>query len=96
MASYKVGYGKPPIEHRWIKGESGNPSGRKRERKLEKSSAEMLQDILSQKVTATTGGKKQRITLFEMALRNYVMSTVNDPKAFQKLLNLKQVFRMDD
>ena len=30
---YKVGYGKPPREHRWKPGQSGNPEGRPKEEK---------------------------------------------------------------
>ena len=30
MREYDVGFGKPPVEHRWQKGQSGNPSGRKK------------------------------------------------------------------
>ena len=31
--SYSVGYGKPPTEHRWKPGQSGNPAGRPRSKK---------------------------------------------------------------
>lgn len=30
VVPYKVGYGKPPVEHRFQKGKSGNPNGRKK------------------------------------------------------------------
>lgn len=30
MSDYEVGFGKPPKEKRWRKGQSGNPSGRPR------------------------------------------------------------------
>lgn len=31
---YEIGYAKPPREHRWKKGCSGNPRGRRRRRKI--------------------------------------------------------------
>ncbi len=54
---YEVGYGKPPKEHQFKKGQSGG--GR---RKGTKNLRTDLREELSEKVTITEGGKKVRVS----------------------------------
>ena len=42
---YEVGYGKPPKQHRFKKGQSGNPSGRSRELVLGNSLAQFIRTL---------------------------------------------------
>ena len=63
---YTVGYGKPPPEHRFKPGQSGNPRGRKSRKRNESEIIAMVRDEL---VTMTINGKTRRITAFEAATR---------------------------
>jgi len=63
---YDVGYGKPPRDHRFKPGSSGNPKGRP---VGAKSEATILQDLLQQKVGLNDRGKMRKITLHEAILR---------------------------
>lgn len=64
--NYEVGYGKPPPQHRFQKGQSGNPRGRKSRKRNESEIIAMVRDEL---VTMTINGKTRRITAFEAATR---------------------------
>jgi Family of unknown function (DUF5681) len=46
--SLKTGYGRPPIEHRFKPGQSGNPRGRPKGKKNE---ATILHELLNRKIT---------------------------------------------
>lgn len=63
---YTVGYGKPPAQHRFKPGQSGNPRGRKSRKRNESEIIAMVRDEL---VTMTINGKTRRITAFEAATR---------------------------
>lgn len=63
-----VGYGRPPIESRYQKGRSGNPSGRPKKRPS--TYAEDVLDVLALPVTARSGDKQVQLkTLEAMFLR---------------------------
>ena len=59
---FEVGYGKPPPQHRFQKGQSGNPKGRKT-RKLNES--EVIAKVRDESMIVTINGKVQRLIAFE-------------------------------
>src|ERR1700761_3366019 len=67
---YEVGYKKPPKQHQFRKGQSGNPRGFRPKEK--KNIHQALMDELMTKITVTEGGKVHKITkmdaLFKSAL----------------------------
>jgi hypothetical protein len=71
---YEVGHGKPPKEHRFKKGQSGNPRGR---RKGSTSRRKIVHDIANEMNSVNVGGKPMRhstIELVLMMLRNMAMN----------------------
>jgi hypothetical protein len=62
---YKVGWKNPPLETRFQKGKSGNPSGKP---KGAKSFYTMVNDIANGRVKMTRDGKPVRISRKEAAL----------------------------
>ena len=65
-SSYRVGNKRPPRHTQFKEGESGNPSGKKRERKPSSESLiEVLDEYLRQTVTVTVGDRPKRMTRFQ-------------------------------
>jgi Family of unknown function (DUF5681) len=82
----EVGYGRPPRDHQFKPGHSGNPKGRP---KGSRPAGAVLQDILQQKVTITERGKTRRIPVLELIFRRLVNDAIrSDPKAIKLLLSL--------
>ncbi len=67
---YPIGKGRPPLESRWKRGESGNPKGRPgRTESLE----ELLQKVLHRrKATVLKGGKAVKLSLSQALIDTYV------------------------
>lgn len=84
---YEVGYGKPPVAHRFKPGQSGNPKGRK-ESKL--NEAELIAKIRDELLPITINGKIQRISTFEAAVRKTHMTVLakGNVRDLEKLLQL--------
>ena len=70
---YEVGYGKPPKEHQFQPGRSGNIGGRP---KLKKSDSTDVSDVLNKPVKVTTGGKVREMGPFEASLRKLARRAV--------------------
>lgn len=82
----KVGYGRPPLEHRFKKGRSGNPRGRPKGSQDKRSIA---QKVLLEEHEVTENGQRVRCTTLQLvllALRNKAAEG-NAPafKVFEKL-----------
>lgn len=86
---YKVGYGRPPEEHRFKPGRSGNPKGRAKGAKGFKSD---LKAALEAPVHLTEGGIKRKITTQAAAIKRLVERAVGkgDLRALEKLLGFAQ------
>ncbi len=70
----EVGYGKPPKEHRFPKGRSGNVSGRP---KSKKSGLTDISGLLNEPVKVKAGGKVREMGLFEAGLRKLAKRAVD-------------------
>lgn len=80
----EIGYGKPPKKNRFVKGQSGNPSGR---RKGAKNLSTLLNEACREKVTVSRNGRKVRMTKVEASLHQLVnKATSGDLKAIRDLL----------
>lgn len=81
-----TGYKRPPTSSRWKKGQSGNPSGRKR------STANLKTDLsaeMSEMIQISEGGNPRRITKQRALLKSLTASAIKgDPRAANLILNL--------
>jgi hypothetical protein len=80
--NYTVGYGKPPKHTQWKKGQSGNPSGR---RKKEPTFFETYKSILNEKVPVIENGKRRMITKGEALFRCLITNALNGHKQSLKI-----------
>lgn len=86
---YKVGYRKPPKQHQFKKGESGNPRGRK---PRTKNASTLLQIELDKFVVVRDGGTERKITKREALITSLVNDAItNKPRARTELLKLLDV-----
>ena len=76
---YKVGFGRPPQEHQFKPGQSGNPRGRPKGTKNYKTD---LVEELQEQVLVTEGGRKQKLSKQRAMIKSLVARAVNgDPRA---------------
>ena len=85
---YTVGKGKPPEYTRFQKGQSGNPTGR---RKGSKNVATLLEQVLNERVVVTENGKRKRITKLEAMLKQLANKAASgDHRAIKLLMPLAE------
>ena len=90
-SKYDVGYGKPPQDHQWVKGQSGNPSG-KRKAKRTKTTPLMWQlaDQFNETVEVNVAGKKRTVNAGEAVsmatLRDILSAPLKDKLHALKVL----------
>ena len=83
---YEVGYGKPPTNTRFRKGQSGNRTGRPKGVKNFKTE---LSEELEEKITVKEGGRTKRITKKRAIAKTLVTKTLTgDSRWATTLINL--------
>jgi hypothetical protein len=82
----EVGYGNPPLDTRFKKGQSGNARGRP---KGQPNLATVLEKALREKVILNENGRRQTVTKLEAAIKQLVnKSAAGDLRALQQLAAL--------
>jgi Family of unknown function (DUF5681) len=83
---YEVGYGKPPCQTRFRKGQSGNPKGRTAG---DKNLSTLLNEALNERVVVTENGRRRKITKRKAIVTQLVNRSANaDPRAFKIVLDM--------
>jgi Family of unknown function (DUF5681) len=84
--TYEIGFGKPPKNHRFREGASGNPKGRP---KGAPNMATVLARTLREKVVVNENGRRKTVTKLEAAIKQLVnKSASGELKALQLLAAL--------
>ena len=79
----EIGYCKPPIQHRFKKGQSGNPRGRPRGAN---SMDRLLQEELKRLITISENGKRKKISRGEAIIRQLINKALQGEPRSQKLI----------
>ncbi|MGC1890316.1 MAG: DUF5681 domain-containing protein [Stellaceae bacterium] len=83
---YEVGYGKPPSETRFAKGQSGNPRGRP---SGAKNFATLLREALNEPVIITENGGRRKVSKRQAIITQLVnRSATADFRAIKILLDI--------
>ena len=94
MGDYEIGYGKPPEETRFRKGQSGNSKGRPKGTRNFKTD---LREALAKPVTVREAGRADTISSQRAALlqlRNKALT--GDVRALDQLLALAERYDLED
>ena len=87
---YEVGYGKPPKETRFQKGQSGNRKNRPRRAK---TLGKCLSEALDEKVSVTENGRRRKISKIEAMLKQAVHGALQgNRKSTQAVLRMIEHF----
>lgn len=82
----QVGYGRPPKEHQFKKGQSGNPKGRP---KGSKNYLIVLRNELNKRIPVVENGQRKWITKLESAFKHLAnKSAMGELRSLRELLNL--------
>lgn len=85
---YGIGYGRPPQEYQFKKGQSGNPRGRPRKAKSKK---QILEGALNEPVTIRVGAKERKITKQEALIQVQLNNGLNgDTRSAKFVLQLAE------
>jgi hypothetical protein len=79
----EVGFGRPPVQHRFRKGQSGNPAGRP---PVLKTFARLIKRLLLEKVRITENGCPRTVTRLQLIFEQIVNRAALGNARFQRLL----------
>ena len=86
MDDFEVGYGKPPKDNRFKKGQSGNKAGRP---KGSRTFLTVLENALNERVTVTENGRQRKISKLDAMVTQLVNRAAGgDIKAIQRVSQL--------
>lgn len=92
-AHYRVGKYRPPPEHRWRPGQSGNPKGRPKGRK---NSDVILREILDRKIRVPMNGRVRSVSVRELMLTRFAEAALKgDMKCASFLLQRDDAAQAD-
>ena len=93
---YRVGYCRPPAQHRFRSGQSGNPTGQ-RKRSHASTTVDELKEIAATKLTMRVGGRTRKLSL---AAANLLAHATNgakgDPRSAALFFNQAQKLGLFD
>lgn len=88
--SYEIGFGKPPKQSQFKKGQSGNRKGRP---KRSQRAADLFLNAMLQKISVNENGTRRSMTKLEAALTQAVNKAVaGNPRAMQTLTQMLKTF----
>jgi hypothetical protein len=77
----QVGYGKPPKQHQFKTGQSGNPRGRPKDRKNARAT---FRDLLNETVVVHEKGRKKRMRKVDVIFNQMINKALTgDPQAMR-------------
>lgn len=89
---YEVGYGKPPKEHQFKPGRSGNIGGRQ---KSKISGSTDISKLLNEPVKVTIGGKVREMDIFEASLRKLAKRAIDkDLRAILRFIKICEEYEI--
>lgn len=89
---YEIGYKKPPIEHQFKAGISGNPKGRP---KNSSTFLDAIQKDLSTKITVMENGASKKMTKLEAISIKFVSMILNGDKTMLREFNRLYADKID-
>jgi Family of unknown function (DUF5681) len=85
---YQVGYGRPPVEHRFKPGNNANPKGRKKKTQNRKV---VISEILLEPITVKEGGEVKQMSALKAVLKKTMSQALaGDNKATQIIIGIAQ------
>jgi hypothetical protein len=85
--SEEVGYGRPPKQHQFRKGQSGSPKGRRRKGQLKVNLKAMAHEEFFRLITVTENGKTRRMPIIQLLLRKNLAAATNGAGSVSKLVS---------
>ena len=85
---YEVGYGRPPVAHRFKPGNNANPNGRKKKTQNRKV---VVRDILLEPIAVKEGGEVKQMSMLEAVLKKTMSKALSgDHKAALAIIGIAQ------